>query len=125
MDPRSSTARGLWDRQAPHDVRDALFGGVGTVRVWALLASPALPFTAVLACELEPGASVGTHVQEHFPELVIAISGSGRVTVAGASSAFDAGAVVELAHGQTLSIGNESGQEPLRYLIIKAQAVPS
>ncbi|HVY25408.1 MAG TPA: cupin domain-containing protein [Polyangiaceae bacterium] len=110
----------LFDRSTPHDRRDALFGGQGTVRVWALLAAPALPFTAVLACELEPGASVGVHVQQEYPELVICISGRGHVAVGGVASEFCAGKVVELPHGQTLAIDNRASAEPLRYLIIKA-----
>lgn len=116
--------QGLFNRQAPHDLREGLFGGLGIVRVWALVAAPALPFTAVLACELEPGAHVGTHLQQQFPELIIAISGYGSVSVAGVTSVFAEGAVVELARGQTLSISNESAQHPLRYLIVKAQGSP-
>lgn len=111
----------LWDRNAPHDARIELFGGRGTVRVWPLVATPKSPFAAVLACELEPGASVGVHVQQQFPELVIAVSGHGSVSVDGAACAFVAGGVVELGLGQTLSICNGSHDEPLRYLIIKAR----
>ena len=111
----------LWDRNLPHAVRHELFGGQGAVRVWALTATPALPFTAVLACELEPAGSVGAHVQEQYPELVIGISGSGTVKVNDVPVAFGAGHVVELAQGHTLAISNGSNLEPLRYLIIKAQ----
>lgn len=112
----------LCDRNLPHDVRHGLFGGQGAVRVWALSARPTLPFTAVLACELEPNASVGAHVQEQYPEIVIAISGRGIVKVNDAPVAFEAGRVVELAQGHTLAIDNTSNSEPLRYLIIKARA---
>lgn len=111
----------LCDRNLPHDVRNALFGGKGAVRVWSLVPSPALPFTAVLACELEPEGSVGAHVQEQYPEIVIAISGTGSVKVNDVPRAFEAGAVVELARGHSLTIGNLSSTQPLRYLIIKAQ----
>lgn len=111
----------LCDRSLPHDIRQELFGGRGAVRVWALTARPTLPFTAILACELDPGASVGPHVQEHYPEIVIAISGNGVVSVNGAATPFGAGEVVELAHGHTLAIDNTASSEPLRYLIIKAQ----
>jgi quercetin dioxygenase-like cupin family protein len=111
----------LCDRNLPHDVRHALFGGRGAVRVWAL-ATPALPFTAVLACELDPSGSVGAHVQEQYPEIVIATSGRGLVKVNDAPRAFEAGQVVELAQGHTLAIDNTSSTEPLRYLIIKARA---
>ena len=112
----------LCNHDLPHDARARLFGGKGVVRVWALTATPALPFTAVLACELEAGASVGTHVQEQYPEVVIAVSGGGRVTVNGVETAFAAGSVVELGQGQTLSISNEASSAPLCYLIIKATA---
>lgn len=115
-----TTAR-LWDRKSPHDARSELFGGRGVVRVWALISVPKAPFTAVLACELEPGASVGAHVQQQFPELVLAVAGSGSVNVDGEARPFDAGSVIELGLGQILSIANASTEEPLRYLIIKAQ----
>jgi len=111
----------LCDRNLPHDLRTELFGGKGAVRVWSLVGRPALPFTAVLACELAPNGSVGAHVQEQYPEIVVAVSGSGAVQVNGVERAFNAGAVVELALGQTLAISNGSATEPLRYLIIKAQ----
>ena len=39
--------------------REALFGGKGEVLVWDLLGAAQIPpFTAVLACELAPGASI-------------------------------------------------------------------
>ena len=104
-----------------HDTRHQLFGGSGTVRVWALVDAPRTPFTAVLACELEPSASVGVHVQQQYPELVIAVAGVGSVRVDGELRPFVAGSVVELALGQTLAISNTSSEEPLRYLIVKAQ----
>jgi hypothetical protein len=111
----------MFDRDLPHDARRDLFGGHGVVRVWALVEAPARPFTAILACELEAGASVGTHLQTEYPEIVVAISGTGGVSVNGHSAAFSAGNVIELAQGQTLSIANESSVAVLRYLIIKAQ----
>jgi hypothetical protein len=121
MNDLARPAQGLCDRNLPHDVRRELFGGKGTVRVWSLTGVPALPFTAVLACELEAAGSVGPHVQEQFPEIVIGISGSGSASVNGVAAALGAGIVVELARGHTLSIVNESNDTPLRYLIIKAQ----
>jgi hypothetical protein len=110
----------LFHRELPHDARRELFGGTGTVRVWALVRAPRLPFTAVLACELEPGASVGAHLQEHYPELVIGISGHGSVAIDGVASKFGAGSVVELGLGHSLAISNASLEMPLRYLIIKS-----
>jgi hypothetical protein len=112
----------LWSRDVIHDTRHRLFGGSGAVRVWALLDAPLAPFTAVLACELEPSASVGAHVQQQYPELVIAVAGVGSVRVDGELRPFGAGSVVELSLGQTLAISNGSSEEPLRYLIVKAQA---
>jgi quercetin dioxygenase-like cupin family protein len=112
----------LFDRDLPHDCRRALFGGQGAVRVWSLAGAPAPPFTAVLACELEPGASVGAHVQQEYPEIVVGISGSGQVAVGAEARAFSAGQVVHLPLGETLAIDNTAGDVPLRYLIIKAFA---
>jgi mannose-6-phosphate isomerase-like protein (cupin superfamily) len=112
----------MFNRTLPHAVREQLFGGQGAVRVWALTATPAPPFTAVLACELDPSGSVGAHVQEQYPEIVIAVSGSGSVRVNDVPSPFNAGQVIELTLGSTLAISNSSPTEPLRYLIIKAQA---
>ena len=118
-----SCERGVWIRvDLLHDVRHQLFGGRGAVRVWALVTTPAVPFTAVLACELEPGGSVGTHLQPDFPEIVICLAGAGRVTVNDSASAFSPGVTVELARGHTLAIENNSKDEPLQYLIVKAQS---
>ena len=122
MNDLAEPTPGLCDRNLPHDVRRELFGGKGTVRVWSLTSAPVLPFTAVLACELEAGGSVGTHVQEQFPEIVIGVSGSGSANVNGVAAALRAGHVVELRLGHTLSIVNDSNDTPLRYLIIKAQS---
>ena len=122
MNTLAETAPGLCDRNLPHDVRRELFGGKGTVRVWSLTTRPAAPFTAVLACELEPSSSVGTHLQQQFPEIVVGVSGTGSVSVNGSPAALRAGSVIELALGHTLAIANSSHETPLRYLIIKAQS---
>jgi len=76
----------------------------------------------VLACELEPGAKVGAHVQQEYPEILVGISGSGQVAVGAEARAFSAGQVVHLPLGETLAIDNTAGHGPLRYLIIKAFA---
>jgi quercetin dioxygenase-like cupin family protein len=110
----------LCDPNLPHEVRDALFGGLGSVRVWNLAPAPVAPFAAVLACELDPGASVGPHVQERCAELVIGISGEGSVEVNGETKRLASGSVIDLPLGYTLSISNEISEEPLRYLILKA-----
>jgi hypothetical protein len=115
-----SPASSLFDKATPHDCRPRLFGGKGEVRVWSLLDAPLLPFRAVLACELSPAASVGVHVQEQCPELVIGVSGVGSVAVNGVASRFGPGTVVELPLGHTLALENDSDHEPLRYFIIKA-----
>ena len=123
--PERNATPPLWNRDVPHDTRSELFDGSGVVRVWALVDAPRAPFAAVLACELEPGASVGTHVQQQYPELVIAVAGAGSVRVDGERLAFSAGSVIELSLGQTLSISNASGEEPLRYLIVKTHGFRS
>jgi quercetin dioxygenase-like cupin family protein len=105
------------------DRREALFGGTGAVTVWNLLGRvQAPPFAAVLACELDPGGSVGSHVQQHFPEIVLGLEGDGRATVDGAPHPLGPGDVVHLPLGSKLTIANASADTPLRYLIIKARA---
>lgn len=113
----------LFNRALPHDSRSALFGGKNAVRVWSLDSSPMPPFTALLACELEPDGSVGAHVQQEFPEVVIVIEGRGSATVSGRTVPLHSGVVVSLPQGQTLAIENASSSEPLRYLIVKARDV--
>ena len=111
----------MWDRARPHDRREALFGGRGAVRVWdAGSAALPRPFAVALACELDPSGCVGTHVQEHHPEVVIGVEGRGVATVDGAPHPLEPGAVVPLALGRKLAIENGSATDPLRYLIIKA-----
>lgn len=110
----------MWRRQDPHAVRSDLFGGSGVVRIWNSIPSPVAPFRVVLACELEPSASVGEHVQDEFGELVIVVSGTGSARVGRESRALESGTVVELPLGQTLSLKNASTSEPLRYFIVKA-----
>jgi quercetin dioxygenase-like cupin family protein len=97
-----------------------LFEGRGEVRVWNLLQQTAGPFTAVLSCALSPGGSVGRHVQEHFPELVIGVEGDGEASVDGHATRLSSGDVVYLPLGSILTIDNRSTDAPLRYLIIKA-----
>ena len=103
------------------DVRRELFGGSGEVRVWNLLQGSAEPFTAILSCELSAGGSVGRHVQEHFAEVVIGVSGSGTAAVNEQRWPLGAGDVVHVPLGAVLSIDNHTSQVPLRYLIIKAR----
>jgi quercetin dioxygenase-like cupin family protein len=107
------------------DVRTALFGGSGNVRVSDLLGPRATPpFSAVLFCELDPGGSVGIHQQERDPELVLGLEGLGEATVQGHPEPLEPGSTVYVPFGATLSLRNLSTSEPLRYLIIKAQRSP-
>jgi quercetin dioxygenase-like cupin family protein len=104
------------------DRRTGLFGGTGTVLVWDLLGgAPAEPFSAVLACELEPGASVGTHVQQRDPEIVLCLAGEGTAIVGGEAYELGPGAAVYLPFGTSLALRNRSDGAPLFYLIIKAR----
>lgn len=113
----------MFDPAVANDRREALFGGSGAVRVWDLLRSATLePFRAVLACELEPGGRVGSHVQQQYPELVVVVSGSGAMAVDDLARPVSPGSVVALPLGATLAIDNTSESEPLRYLIVKADA---
>ncbi len=111
-------------RKGQADRRANLFGGRGTVQVWNLLAEferAPEPFTAVLSCELDPGGSVGRHVQEQFPELVIGLAGDGEARVDGAARPLGPGDVVHLPRGAVLELHNRSDADALRYLIIKAR----
>ncbi len=113
---------GLSDRAPTR--REALFGGKGAVVVWDLLGrAGAEPFTAVLWCALEPGGSVGRHVQEHFPEIVVGLDGEGEARVGDEAHPLGPGDVVHLPLGAVLSIANLSSEEPLSYLIVKARGV--
>lgn len=103
-------------------VHKDLFGGVGEVRVVSLLRAAAEPFTAALACELAPGGSVGRHLQQEFPELVIGIAGDGEASVNGTKQPLGPLAALYLPLGAVLEIVNHSPDQPLRYLIVKARA---
>ena len=107
--------------KGPTFVRVDLFGGRGEVRVSSLLTGPADPFTAVLSCSLDAGGSVGRHVQEEFPEIIVGLSGDGEAVVDERAHALGSGDVVHLPLGSVLSITNRSSTEPLRYLIVKAR----
>lgn len=99
-----------------------LHGGTGAVEVEDLLGSRMLPpFSAVLWCELEPGASVGRHRQQRDPELLIGVSGAGEAEVDGMPQALSSGATVLLPFGSTLALRNP-GPERLVYVIVKASA---
>jgi quercetin dioxygenase-like cupin family protein len=104
----------------PYRQRD-LFGGHGEVLVWSLAGPEQLPsFSAVLACELEAGGSVGAHVQQEADEIVVITQGSGTARVDGEPQALTPGAVVWLPLGKQLALQNDSDENPLLYLIIKA-----
>jgi uncharacterized cupin superfamily protein len=105
--------------------REALFGGRGEVLVWDLLGAARFPpFTAVLACELEPGGKVGTHRQEHYPEIVIVTEGEGTAEIDGEEAPVGTGALIALPLGSTLALSNGSSEAPLRYLIVKGASGP-
>jgi quercetin dioxygenase-like cupin family protein len=98
-----------------------LFGGCGEVRVWDLLGKRRIaPFMAVLACELDPGGSVGTHLQAEFPEIILFTEGHGRVRVDGVAKTVRPGTLIALPLGHSLAIENRSAERALGYLIIKA-----
>lgn len=98
-----------------------LFGGSGTVRIWSLIKRQLPRFSAVLWCELEPGGSVGRHVQQEASEIVVVLEGEGLAHVSGKPQTLQPGAVVSLPLGDQLELNNTSDCEPLRYLIVKAR----
>ncbi len=102
--------------------REDLFGGTGAVQIWNIMPKTgAPPFAAALWCRLEPEGDVGEHVQQAFPEVVICVGGFGQSTVEGKGHPLMPGAMVYLPLGARLTLRNLSGEEPLEYLIIKAQ----
>ena len=112
----------MWNRSLPHDRRERLFGGSGSVLVWSLCASgPRPPFGAILACELEGAGSVGAHLQQEFAEVLIVVEGEGVARVGVSPIAMQPGVVLEIPLGQTLALENLAPERPLRYLIIKAK----
>lgn len=117
---RSAVERG----QLACDVRKDLFGGTGEVHVWPLIGAQVPPFDCVLACELAPQGSVGTHRQERSSELVVFVEGEGEATVTGRAVTVGPGVVVGLPLGASLAIRN-LGATPLRYLIVKATGASS
>ncbi len=102
------------------DRREGLFGGTKAVFVWDILPGPPSPFSAVLACELEPGGRVGKHLQQRDPEIVICTGGEGVALVNDVAHPLTPGAAVALPHGQSLAFENTSEDTPFCYLIIKA-----
>jgi mannose-6-phosphate isomerase-like protein (cupin superfamily) len=102
-------------------VHTNLFGGSGEVRVWNLLDADAGSFTAILSCELSPAGSVGSHVQQEFPEVVIGVDGDGQATIDGRIRSLCSGDAVYLPLGSVLAIENRSNDAPLRYLIVKVR----
>ncbi len=111
----------MWIGKGAPDVRPELFGGTGEVRVWSLMAGALPPFDCVLGCELDPGGSVGVHVQNECTEIVIITEGHGEARVDDQPQALRPGVVVRLALGQKLALTNGSDVDPLRYLIIKVK----
>ena len=98
-----------------------LFGGKGEVQIWNLLAGRNMPpFSATLWCELEPKGNVGRHRQQRDPEIIICVSGEGEATVGKYTHSLGKGTFLYVPFGTPLSLKN-NGDEPLCYLIIKAQ----
>jgi Cupin domain len=111
----------MWSGQGEPDRRKDMFGGSGEVRVWSLLNGTLPPFDCVLGCELDPGGSVGKHVQDACTEVVIVTEGHGQAEVGDQPIALRPGVVVSLPLGKTLALTNGSQMAPLRYLIVKAK----
>lgn len=123
MSERTDPANGFGADLDPAraDRRPGLFGGAGTVAVWDLLRGcTAPPFSAVLACELDPGGSVGTHVQQRDAEIVVCLAGTGTAIVDGTPRPMRPGSVTYLPFGKSLALRNDGADAPLRYLIIKS-----
>ena len=114
-------AQTLQPRHLTPSARRDLFGGRGEVKVWNLLNPRALdPFRAALWCELEPSGVVGRHVQQHYPEILICVSGEGVVKIGQTAHDFKPGVCLTLSLGEILQI-TCGVDAPLSYLIIKAE----
>lgn len=112
-------------KKAPFVQRD-LFGGQGEVRIWDLFGTTHLPpFESILACELDPGGSVGAHQQATADEVLVVIEGQGTAGVDGEVRHLEAGSLVALPLGSLMTLQNLSDEGALRYLIIKAQRATS
>ena len=99
-----------------------LFNGRGRVEIDDLLGGQHLPpFREVLFCRLDPGAWVGAHRQEHYPELLLVASGRGRALVQGQSQELEVGSLVLLPLGHSLELHNIDEHNCLTYFIVKAQ----
>jgi quercetin dioxygenase-like cupin family protein len=109
-------------RPFPATVYTDLFGGKGRVQVTSRLPAGAEPFTAGLACELEPGGRVGAHRQAEFAELLIGVAGHGEARVNGAVLALTPASVVHVPLGAVLELENLSEATALVYVIVKARA---
>ena len=109
------------EHQAPFRQQD-LFGGQGEVRIWDLFGTTHLPpFEAVLACELDPGGSVGAHRQATADELLLVIEGEATAGVDGERRHIQAGSLVALPLGSLMTLENRDAENSLRYVIIKAR----
>jgi quercetin dioxygenase-like cupin family protein len=92
---------------------------MGEVRVWSLMEGELVPFDCVLGCELDPGGTVGAHVQDGCVEVIIVTEGRGHARVGDQSTPLAPGVVVRLPLGETLALRNGSDTDVLRYLIVK------
>jgi len=112
----------MWIGRGEPDRRRDLFGGRGEVRVWSLMDGALPPFDCVLGCELDPGASVGAHVQDRCSELVVVTEGHGEARVGDRAIELVPGVVVRLPLGERLALANGSHVDSMRYLIVKVRA---
>lgn len=112
----------LLKSQHPVVTRQDLFKGQGKVHVHHLGGAHDIsPFTAVLACELDPQATVGAHLQPHYDELIMVINGIGTASINKQDYSLTAGTVLYLKQGSILAIHNHHAEERLCYWIVKAK----
>jgi quercetin dioxygenase-like cupin family protein len=100
--------------------RQDLFKGQGKVHISNLGGAHDIsPFTAVLACELEPQATVGAHLQPHYDELIMVTHGVGTAYINQQDYSLNTGTVLYLKQGSVLAIHNHHTEERLCYWIVK------
>ena len=98
-----------------------LFGGEGKfLRLPLYSDSDAPPFTVIAETEMAPGARAGLHIQPDQQEFLYVLAGHGHFTIDGETSPVKPGDAILARAGANFGLAN-TGQGPLRYLVVKCR----